>query len=789
MGLISKKTKNTGFEKSTSEFLPIALLVISVLVFFGEVVCSQKTLFGSDYLLHFHPLKTFIRDHVLGHHAIPLWNPHNLSGAPLLGNIQTAMFYPLGFLFYLIPAKQAYGYTIMIHCALSAIFMYVFMRSLHTNKAAAFLSAVVFTYNGFFMGHLYAGHLTFVQNYSWIPLIFLFVNRFCTLLNLRYAFLAGLFLGIQILGGFPQIAFYTIIALILFGSYHIVARLKHGDRDSILRICGGMFLIVFFGFALSAVQLLPTYEFSRLSTRGGGVTYKFATMGSFHPVNLLTFLMPNFFGNPVNGTYWRTLDNWQFWELCGYVGITPLLLMVFLKKTSRIGNALTFFVLLLLLSLFLSLGKYNPVYPLIYQLPGFGHFRLPAQILYLIVFSLSVLAGMGLHGIGEFRCISGPYKIFLSAGLLFFGLMILALFLYPVQFLYVIFKFTGPSGLTPASIPRIHETIRLSLFTGAGFLALSAALIYLNRRDRLGVTVLAIALVCVTVADIWSFSNPLVRTIRLERSEKKQNLLHTVNADRDVFRVVTTDNTFNPSDGLLFGYQDIQGYDPLILKRYLTYVNTSQNTPAFSEAVNVQYIRNWDTPLIRLLNVKYAISAEKGAFRLKHYMPRAFIVHKAVTLPEENILEYMMKDDFNPLETVVFEDSPKIRESIRRNAGSSVKHTQQEIDRKYPEIYIDQCRITDYSNDRIVLTARLREPGYLVLSEISYPGWKAYVDGEKVELLTGNYVFRTVSLPAGSHDVVFRYEPLSFYIGSVISIAALIGFCCILLAMIVRRRR
>jgi len=789
MGLILRKTNNTGFGKSTSEFLPISLLVISVLVLFGEVVCSRETLFGSDFLLYFYPVKKLIRDYVLSHHAIPLWNPYQFSGAPLVGNIQAAMFYPLGFLFYLIPAEQAYGYTIVIHFALSAIFMYAFMRSLHTKKTAAFLSAIVFTYNGFFMGHLYAGHLTFVQTYTWIPLIFLFANRFCTLLDLKSASLAGLFLGIQILGGFPQIAFYTIIALILWGAHHIVARLRHGDTGSILRICGGMVLIVFFGFALSAVQLLPTHEFSRLSARSGGVTYEFATMGSFHPVNLLTFLMPNFFGNPVNGTYWRTVDNWQFWELCGYVGITPLLLMFFLKKTSRIGDALTFFVLLLLLSLFLALGRYNPVYPLIYHLPGFGHFRLPAQILYLTVFSLSVLAGMGLHGISESRCIPRPYKISVGVGLVFFGLLILALFLRPVQFLYFIFKFTGPSGLTPGSIPRIHETIRLSLFTGAGFLAVTAALIYLSRRDRLGPTVLALALVGVTVADIWSFSNPLVRTIRLELSEKKRNLLHAVNADRDVFRVVTTDNTFDPNDGLLFGYHDIQGYDPLILKRYLAYVNASQNTPTFSEAVNVQYVRNWDTPLIRMLNVKYAISAEKGAFRLKHYMPRAFIVHKAVTLPEENILEYMMKDEFNPAETVVFEDSPGMRESIRRNAGYRVKHTQPEAGHEYPEIRVDQCRITDYRNDQIMLTARLSEPGYLVLSEISYPGWTAYVDGEKVELLTGNYVFRVVSLPVGIHEVVFRYEPVSFLIGSVISIAAVIGFCCIQLATMVRKRR
>jgi hypothetical protein len=195
----------TENRKRFSGFLPIFLIIMSVLIFFGKVVYSRRPLFGSDFMLYFYPLKKLIRDYVFSHGTVPLWNPFQLSGTPLVTNIQASMFYPLDFLSYILPTKYAYGYTIIIHCMLGSIFMYVFVHSLSINKMGALLSAVIFTYNGFFVAHLYAGHLTFVQNYVWTPLIFLYLYRFLNTLQAKNANLSGLFLGVQILGvGSPR---------------------------------------------------------------------------------------------------------------------------------------------------------------------------------------------------------------------------------------------------------------------------------------------------------------------------------------------------------------------------------------------------------------------------------------------------------------------------------------------------------------------------------------------------------------------------------------------------------
>jgi len=65
--------------------------------------------------------------------------------------------------------------------------------------------------------------------------------------------------------------------------------------------------------------------------------------------------------------------------------------------------------------------------------------------------------------------------------------------------------------------------------------------------------------------------------------------------------------------------------------------------------------------------------------------------------------------------------------------------------------------------NRIELTAR--GPGRLVLSEVQYPGWKATIDGEEQEIKTAYGLLRSVYLPAGDHEVVFYFRPLTVYLG------------------------
>jgi hypothetical protein len=204
------------------------LLLISAacLLYFGHVLFAGSGLYGGDFIFQFYPWKKFVFDHVWKHGSLPFWNPYLLSGTPFVTNIQASVFYPPGILYYFFPPPFAYSVSTFLHCVLGGMGMLFFMRAFSVHFAGRLLSAWVFTFSGFFMAHLFAGHLSFIQTYVWIPWVFLAFHRFQQNLHLTDAAAVALLLGLQILGGFPQIAFYTLFAVALYAMFTAAMHLK-----------------------------------------------------------------------------------------------------------------------------------------------------------------------------------------------------------------------------------------------------------------------------------------------------------------------------------------------------------------------------------------------------------------------------------------------------------------------------------------------------------------------------------------------------------------------------------
>ncbi|GAB4310721.1 MAG: hypothetical protein Kow0059_00300 [Candidatus Sumerlaeia bacterium] len=99
------------------------------------------------------------------------------------------------------------------------------------------------------------------------------------------------------------------------------------------------------------------------------------------------------------------------------------------------------------------------------------------------------------------------------------------------------------------------------------------------------------------------------------------------------------------------------------------------------------------------------------------------------------------------------------------------------------------ARITQYRNDRVIVEAELAQPGFLVLSDTFYPGWRASVNGQPVSMFRANGFLRAVPLPAGRHSVEFRYVPDSFYQGAALAALTMIGCAAAWITQRLRRRR
>jgi membrane protein YfhO len=98
-----------------------------------------------------------------------------------------------------------------------------------------------------------------------------------------------------------------------------------------------------------------------------------------------------------------------------------------------------------------------------------------------------------------------------------------------------------------------------------------------------------------------------------------------------------------------------------------------------------------------------------------------------------------------------------------------------------------RARIRTYEPERVVVDTDGARRSILVLTDSWYPGWKATVDGKDASVHRVDYVVRGVAVPAGRHRVEFRYAPVSWRVGWIVSLLA--GVLIVVTAVVGWRRR
>ena len=162
-----------------------------------------------------------------------------------------------------------------------------------------------------------------------------------------------------------------------------------------------------------------------------------------------------------------------------------------------------------------------------------------------------------------------------------------------------------------------------------------------------------------------------------------------------------------------------------------------------------------------LLNMKYEISYGPIRIALRQScLPRAFVVPNYRVIEKEKLLDYLIGPEFNPKKVVLFENNDI---ESRLSDVTPLKSSGE-----------SSAKVTLYRPDHIQLITDSSEPGYLFLSEVFYPGWKAFVDDKLTRILRGNYLYRVVKVPKGKHQVRFVFDPLSIKIGIGLSIFTLL---------------
>jgi hypothetical protein len=320
--------------------------------------------------------------------------------------------------------------------------------------------------------------------------------------------------------------------------------------------------------------------------------------------------------------------------------------------------------------------------------------------------------------------------------------------------------------VTHANLPLLYERISQTIYKSFLIFFLSFFLLVLTKQGRICVPVFSFLACSIVLVDLYLFGAPLVKVYEFVTPPEKQHLVSQLSQTPEKGRVVISDADFRTNDGLTYRFPCIQGYDPLILSKYVDYILTSQGYPPNDHVVNLQGIPRPQEKLIKLLNTRQVVSgAEVKA--LQNEFPYAFLVPNGTVKPEESILAFMKSEEFDPRKTVVFSKRPK--------QGLLVTDPSQP--------FVGRCEVLHHSEGEIRFGISCNQPCYLVMSEIWYPGWVASIDGRDREVICGNYIFRVVPVEEGSHEVALRFSSWPFRVGSVISLLTLITAASVLLVL------
>jgi hypothetical protein len=382
------------------------VVVVFVLALYYPLLFTNRVLATGDILLYFYPYRDFAAV-AMREGRIPLWNPYLFLGVPFLANPQAGVLYPLHWPLSWLPVTKQVYWSAAIHTWLLGFGGYLLVRRWGLSLGAGLISGLVLAGSGFYGGLL--GHLNQMNGAAWLPWGALILTGWpfpsavppAGVRMRRFFFphplsvLAfALVVALMLLAGHTQTAYINLFGLGVWALWQAFPRREAGRyRWSGAQLAPILILVTgsLLGVLLSAAQLMPTLELSRLGLRGGGLTYADATSFSLKPLHLPWTLLPSYGLVNLESVFATP----AYSEFVAYIGLAGLLLAVVGAWQGR-GAPRTFGLLFTALGLLLALGRWNPLYFLLYLVvPGFDLFRTPARWMMLYTIGMAVLAGLG----------------------------------------------------------------------------------------------------------------------------------------------------------------------------------------------------------------------------------------------------------------------------------------------------------------------------------------------------------------------------------------------------------
>jgi hypothetical protein len=639
-----------------------------------------------------------------------LWTPQLFCGFYLQGDGQAGMCHPLHWVLYRwLPLTWAFNLEFLLAYVWMLPGMALLLGRLGLSRAAALVGGLIFTFCGFNIFHFM--HMHAVAILSNLPWLLLAMDVTLTSPRRRTAVVAAaavaLLTASQFLTGYPQYMVFTLMAEVAFVLWRLRCR-AHTWRVAVIVAALAL------GLAMGSVQVLPTYEALKTTSRGaGGLSYHLAF--SMHPLNLVQLVSPFAFKDRYYATT-RWFDG-NTHEMGLYLGAFATVALAWLwirrKELGAWAGLTKAAVVFALVALVLAMGKYGGLYYITSQLPVLSSLplRCPTRHIILVHLALATLSGVALADLLRVLRSGEPMP--------WRSLKPLAV---PVALSAVVLA--AVAIIRAENDPKwIGEVGSLGM-TFLGFLAIAAAAAFIVAAARgmkwgvyaiVGLVVVEAALGGV-MGRVWESPprtiDALAHEISLPPSTPKGHLAYPPDPNQNLL-------TLNGPD-----YKILDGYVALLPKNRIDMQSSLS---------------------IGLAQVDW-IWTDKGWAPFTNSVPRARLV--GVAVPEDTPLLDASKIDFLRMAVV---DLPV-------DLGGGERGT---------------ATVTTDRPGWIEVTTLSPARQLLTVSEHYDAGWHATVDGVPAPVIRTNVMFLGCAVEPGEHKVRFDFMPSGFVWGRRIALAGL----------------
>ncbi|UUO08136.1 YfhO family protein [Blastopirellula sp. J2-11] len=816
--------------------LPLLPLAALLMLFFGPAVIGDESFLFRDAAHFYYPLFAYIQS-VWGEGQLPLWNPYDGVGMPLLAEPSASVFYP-GKLLFAFPLSfaSALRWYVILHFALAYLTTYNCTRRSGVSRSGAVLAAITYSFGGYVVAT--HANVIFLVGAAWAPLAL-----YCGIRIAREEHkptappLLALSLAMMILGGDPQAAFHlALIAGVFFVCVH--ARLLRTPL-SFLQRGKGLAAAITLAAAVSSVQILPTLQWSARSRRAlvdqprtvydyarqtltrddasaevllGNVaqgthereSYQF----SFGPWRWPELVWPNFSGRmyPENHRWADAIPaEGRVWAPSLYIGGASLALALIGAWSYRRHSIGKLLIALSAIGVIGSLGWYGLGWLLIeighdtglwrqknlsvgepfgglywlfnVLIPGYASFRYPAKLWLLASLAGSWLVGFGFDAERErkFRWLTRLMLFMVAIS----GLAVVSVTVWKSSLIAALPDTPANLLLGPLDKQAAITDMQLGMLqaVGAAMGVLSVLLVSRRRQSLVGPLFVMIVVLDLYAGLGWTVQSAPTLMWRFthygDLEYASSRWYRTLSANDYPQDFAAKTSPDRQREGLV--------WDRITLfPRYHLLEKVGSIAPSNSLApADYWILLNEMTKELgaretaNRLSAAGLISADTHQFLATRVTPRAWIADSYRRYP---INDLRSRESWREAAQMVIHRADQ--QAIVHNEHSPAHF----CGPPRAEI-VDQVDYQRMSNDEIRLNVALSKPSYVLVQEYYDPAWLVEIesiDGSKITTPTerANVIFQAVALPAGMHRVTLRYMPTAFYWGAAISIVSGLLLIC-----------